>query len=204
MAMPYYTLRTDCMEFVSIILIGIGLSMDAFAVSVCKGLEMHRINYCNGFIIALYFGTFQAIMTLSGFFLGKNFEKYIVEFDHWIAFALLVFLGVKMIAEAYKKNDYVTESFERAINHKELFMLAVATSIDAFAVGIMFALINVKIFNASLIIGIETFLLSLMGVLIGNIFGYKYKSKAEITGGVILAAIGTEILLEHLGIIKFV
>lgn len=191
------------MGFISLFLIGVGLSMDAFAVAVCKGLNMRRINYAHSLVIALYFGVFQALMPLIGFFLGRSFEKYITRFDHWIAFVLLGFIGGKMIAEALKSKDgdekaeYDTEK----LNHKELFVLAVATSIDALAVGITFAFLRVNIWGAIAVIGVTTFALSLIGVVIGNKFGSRYKSKAELAGGIILVLMGVKILLEHLGII---
>ena len=193
------------MGFAELFLIGVGLSMDAFAVSVCKGLNMRdKINYKHAFIIALFFGGFQALMPAIGYFLGRNFEKYITAFDHWIAFGLLAFIGIKMIIDAIKEwrcEDKVEDSDRLDI--KELFMLAVATSIDALAVGITFAFLQVSIGAAVSIIGVTTFVLSIVGVVIGNKFGSKYKSKAELAGGIILVLIGLKILLEHLGIINF-
>ncbi|MGN0607573.1 MAG: manganese efflux pump MntP family protein [Oscillospiraceae bacterium] len=193
------------MGFAELFLIGVGLSMDAFAVSVCKGLNMRdKINYKHAFIIALFFGGFQALMPAIGYFLGRNFEKYITAFDHWIAFGLLAFIGIKMIIDAVKEwncEDKAEDSDRLDI--KELFMLAVATSIDALAVGITFAFLQVSIGAAVSIIGVTTFVLSIVGVVIGNKFGSKYKSKAELAGGIILVLIGLKILLEHLGIINF-
>ena len=192
------------MGFLEFLFIGIGLSMDAFATSVCKGLNMkNKINYAHSAVIALFFGGFQALMPLIGYFLGVNFEKYITRFDHWIAFLLLGFIGGKMIFEALKDNDEEDESESDKLDIKELFILAVATSIDALAVGITFAFLRVNICTGVLIIGVTTFMLSLIGVFIGNKFGSKYKNKAELAGGIILVLIGTKILLEHLGIINF-
>lgn len=193
------------MGFAELFLIGVGLSMDAFAVSVCKGLNMReRINCKHAFIIALFFGGFQALMPAIGYFLGRNFEKYITAFDHWIAFGLLAFIGIKMIIDAIKEwncEDKAEDSDRLDI--KELFMLAVATSIDALAVGITFAFLQVSIGAAVSIIGVTTFVLSIVGVVIGNKFGSRYKSKAELAGGIILVLMGLKILLEHLGIINF-
>ncbi len=192
------------MGFVELFLIGVGLSMDAFAVAICKGLNMRgKINFKHAGIIALFFGGFQAIMPLIGYFLGIGFEKYITRIDHWIAFILLCFIGGKMIVEAIKEWNEVDKQEEDRLDIKELFVLAVATSIDALAVGITFAFLNVNIWSAISIIGATTFVLSIIGVVIGNKFGSKYKSKAELVGGIILVLIGAKILLEHLGIINF-
>lgn len=195
------------MGFLELLLIGVGLSMDAFAVAVCKGLEMRKINYKNAFIIALFFGGFQAIMPLTGWFLGRNFEKYITSFDHWIAFILLGFIGGKMIYESLKRNDpdkaAGSDESSYALDIKELLLLAVATSIDALAVGITFAILKTSIWSSITIIGITTFVLSLAGVIVGNKFGNKFEKKAELAGGIILVLIGLKILLEHLGIINF-
>lgn len=191
------------MGFVELFLIAVGLSMDAFAVSVCKGLNMTKINYRQACIIGGFFGAFQAIMQLIGWALGKQFEQYITSVDHWIAFILLAFIGGKMALEALKGDDgdVKAENADR-LNYKELFMLAVATSIDALAVGITFAFLQVSIVPSVLLIGVTTFVLSVIGVAIGNKFGTKYKSKAEFVGGVILVLIGLKILLEGIGIIK--
>ncbi len=190
------------MGFFELLMIGIGLSADAFSVSVCKGLNMRKLNLGHAYIIALFFGGFQALMPLIGYFLGSGFSKYIESFDHWIAFVLLLFIGGKMIFDALHEKDD-NEETEYSLKIGELFMLAIATSIDALAVGITFAFLEVSIFFAILIIGVTTFALSLGGVIIGNRFGAKYKNKAEIAGGVILILIGTKILLEHLGVISF-
>lgn len=192
------------MGFIELLLIGVGLSMDAFAVSVCKGLNMReKLDFKQAGIIALFFGGFQALMPLIGYFLGVNFESLIKSFDHWIAFALLGFIGGKMIYEAVTEKDDDEESSDSRLNIKELFMLAVATSIDALAVGITFAFLSVNIWSSISIIGVTTFVLAFIGVILGNKFGSRYKSKAEIAGGIILVLMGTKILLEHLGVISF-
>lgn len=186
-----------------IIFIGVGLSADAFSVAVCKGLNMRKLNLKHGYIIALFFGVFQAVMPLIGYLLGTGFSCYIEAVDHWIAFALLAFIGGKMAVEAIRDKGDGEEEKSDALNLGELTVLAVATSIDALAVGITFAFLNVNIIPAVVIIGVTTFALSLAGVLIGNRFGAKYKNKAELAGGIILILIGLKILLEHLGIINF-
>ena len=187
------------MGLLELFLVGVGLSMDAFAVAVCKGLNMRRIQVKQSLVIALFFGAFQALMPLIGWFLGKQFERYITSFDHWIAFLLLAYIGGKMIREALGEEEPQNGGFDL----KELFLLAVATSIDALAVGITFAFLKVEIFSSIAIIGCTTFVLSLAGVVIGNRFGSRYQRKAELTGGVILILIGAKILLEHLGILSF-
>lgn len=187
------------MGFQEIFLIGVGLSMDAFAAALCKGLNMKKINLVHTIMIALFFGGFQALMPMFGWFLGKQFEDYIVSVDHWIAFGLLFYIGGKMVYEAVKGTKEEEETSEK-LDLKELTIMAVATSIDALAVGITLAFLKVNIFQSISIIGVTTFILSIIGVLIGNRFGMKFKSKAEIAGGVILILIGTKILLEHLGI----
>lgn len=190
------------MSFQEIFLIGVGLSMDAFAVALCKGLNMKKVNYVHTVIIALFFGGFQAVMPLLGWFLGKNFESYIKSVDHWIAFALLAYIGGKMAYEAIKGDDEdETGAQGDKLDLKELTIMAIATSIDALAVGITFAFLQVSIVSSITIIGITTFVLSIIGVMIGNRFGMKFKSKAEIAGGIILILIGLKILLEHLGIL---
>ena len=191
------------MTFIEIFLFGLGLAMDAFAVSVCKGLCMKKINYTHAFIIALFFGVFQAIMPFLGFFLGKTFEGYITSVDHWIAFVLLAYIGIKMIRDAVTEDEDVTCPVDQRLNIKELFVLAVATSIDALATGVMFGLMpDVNISFAVLFIGVITFVLSAIGVKIGNVFGAKFKSKAELAGGIILILMGAKILIEHLEIIE--
>lgn len=184
------------MGFLELFLIGIGLSMDAFAVSICKGLNMQKINKLYCFLIACFFGGFQALMPFIGWALGKQFESYITAFDHWIAFGLLAFLGGKMVIEALKEEEIQTE--EVRVDIRELFLLAIATSIDALAVGITFAFLQVKILSAITIIGCTTFGWAILGVVIGNFFGARFKKKAEIAGGVILIIIGVKILIEHL------
>ena len=191
--------------FVELFLLGVGLSMDAFAVSVCKGLGMRKLNKKQALIIGLYFGGFQALMPLIGWLLGSQFQQYITSIDHWIAFILLGFIGGKMMVEAVREwnEEETVEVMDAPIDHKNMFVLAVATSIDALAVGITFAFLNVSIMEACLIIGCTTFVLSVIGVVVGNFFGTRYKRKAEIAGGVILILIGLKILLEHLGMIAF-
>ncbi len=184
------------MGIAELFLIGVGLSMDAFAVAVCKGLNMKKVDKVYCLVIALFFGGFQALMPWLGWMLGSQFEKYIVSVDHWIAFALLAFLGGKMVLEALKKEEEKQE--EVKLDFKELFLLAVATSIDALAVGITFAFLNVNIVPAITLIGCTTFTITAGGVFIGNIFGSRFKEKAEILGGVILILIGVKILVEHL------
>ena len=190
--------------FIELFLLGVGLSMDAFAVSVCKGLAMNKVNKKQAVMIGLYFGGFQALMPLIGWFLGVRFQKYITSVDHWIAFGLLVFIGGKMILEAVRDSE-VQEIGEKdlPLDHKEMFVLAVATSIDALAVGITFAFLDTPIIEAIAIIGCTTFLLSILGVVVGNFCGTRYKKKAEIAGGIILVLIGLKILLEHLGLLPF-
>lgn len=187
------------MSILEIILIGIGLAMDAFAVSICKGLAMKKMNWKSAIIIALYFGIFQAVMPLIGFLLGTNFANAIQNIDHWIAFILLSVIGLNMIKEAIHPSD---ENMNDRIDIKTMLILAIATSIDALAVGITFAFLKVNIFTSISIIGIITFIISLIGVKIGNVFENKLKNKAEILGGIILILIGLKILLEHLNIIK--
>lgn len=190
------------MSLFDIFLIGIGLSMDAFAVAVCKGLCMKRINYKHTFVIALFFGGFQALMPLIGYFLGTFFESYITAVDHWIAFALLMYIGGKMLYDTFSSDDeeIVCPVISR-LNIKELFLLAIATSIDALAVGITFSFYkDTNIFSNISIIGVTTFVIAAVGVAIGNKFGTRFKKKAEIAGGVILVLIGAKILLEGLGV----
>ena len=184
------------MSLLELFLVAVGLSMDAFAVSVCKGLAMQKLSLSKAAIIGLWFGGFQAGMPLLGFFLGKQFETYITSIDHWIAFILLSLIGISMIREALSKEE---EKADDSLDVKTMFLLAVATSIDALAVGITFAFLQVHIVPAISFIGVTTFLLSVVGVKVGNVFGTKYKSKAEIIGGIILIGMGLKILLEHLG-----
>ena len=189
------------MSFIEILLFGIGLSMDAFAVAVCKGLSMKKFDVKNCFLIALFFGGFQALMPFIGYMLGNTFEKYITEIDHWVAFVLLLYIGIKMVREAFEEEDCNCCNGQR-LRIKELFILAVATSIDALAVGITFSFYpDINIFESISIIGVTTFLLSWIGVMVGNKFGSRYKQKAEISGGIILILLGAKILLEGLGIL---
>ena len=190
---------------IELFLLGVGLSMDAFAVSVCKGLGMRKLNKKQALIIGLYFGGFQALMPLIGWALGKQFERYITSIDHWIAFFLLLFIGGKMIIESFKKDKDSDEKpeYEEKLDLKELTLMAVATSIDALAVGVTFAFLRVNILTSITVIGSVTFILSALGVGVGHKFGVKYKNKAELCGGIILVLIGIKILLEHLGVISF-
>ena len=187
------------MGIVEIIFIAIGLAMDAFAVSVCKGLSMKKMSWKKAIIIALYFGIFQALMPVIGYALGIGFEESIKFIDHWIAFGLLAFIGGNMIKEALSKEEDDNQNDD--VNFKTMVVLAVATSIDALAVGVTFAFLNVNLILAISIIGILTFIISLLGVKIGNVFGDKFEKKAELAGGIILILIGLKILLEHLGIL---
>ncbi len=186
-----------------LVLIAVGLSMDAFAVSLCKGLTMKKLDYGKGTVIAFFFGLFQGIMPLLGWFLGKQFEQHIVAFDHWIAFVLLAYIGARMIYDALKSKDEPVEAcpVDQKINYRELLVLSVATSIDALAVGISFAFFQMPILPAVGLIAIITFVLCFAGVILGNRFGVKYKTKAEVAGGIVLILIGLKILLEHLGIL---
>lgn len=189
------------MGTVELLLIALGLSMDAFAVAICKGLNMTKLNYKKCLLIATFFGGFQALMPFIGWMLGTQFQSYITSFDHWIAFILLVFIGGKLIYESLKKDECDAPSTDE-LKLKELLVLAIATSIDALAVGITFALLpDTNIWISILLIGIITFVLSFIGVLIGNKFGSKYEKKAELAGGIILVIIGFKILLEHLNIL---
>lgn len=191
------------MGFFEIFMIGVGLSMDAFAVAICKGLAMRKLDMGKTFVIALFFGGFQALMPFIGWLLGKQFEQYIVSIDHWIAFVLLAFIGGKMILDVIKggEDEEVCPNCDERLDIKELFLMAVATSIDALAVGISFAFLQVKISFAITLIGCTTFGLSAIGVFVGHKFGAKYESKATLAGGIILILIGLKILLEHLGVI---
>lgn len=191
------------MGFVELLLIAVGLSMDAFAVAVCKGLCMKRLNMKQAGIIALFFGGFQAIMPLIGWLLGTQFERFITPIDHWIAFTLLVLIGGKMLWDAFHEEDEVACPADGKLNMRELTMLAIATSIDALAVGITFAFLSVDIVPAVSLIGVTTFVLALVGVAVGHRFGSRYEKPATIVGGVVLILIGLKILLDHLGVISF-
>lgn len=190
---------------IELFLLGVGLSMDAFAVSVCKGLGMRKLNKKQALIIGLYFGGFQALMPFVGWLLGSQFQKYITSIDHWIAFILLGFIGGKMMIEAVREwnEEEVVDVMDAPIDHKNMLVLAVATSIDALTVGITFAFLGTPIVEAITIIGITTMVISIAGVVVGNFFGSRYKSKAEFIGGLILVLLGLKILLEHLGILVF-
>lgn len=190
---------------IELFLLGMGLSMDAFAVSVCKGLGMRKLNKKQALIIGLYFGGFQALMPFVGWLLGSQFQKYITSIDHWIAFILLGFIGGKMMIEAVREwnEEEVVDVMDAPTDHKNMLVLAVATSIDALAVGITFAFLGTPIVEAITIIGITTMVISIAGVVVGNFFGSRYKSKAEFIGGLILVLLGLKILLEHLGILVF-
>ncbi len=190
------------MSLLEIFLIGVGLSMDAFAVSICKGLAVKKLYIKQALIVGLYFGGFQALMPLIGYGLGVSFRNQIESFDHWVAFILLVLIGINMIREAYG-NCEEGEASCPIFSLKAMLVLAIATSIDALAVGVTFAFLGINILIAIAIIGITTFVISIAGVKIGNVFGTRYKSKAEVVGGVILILIGVKILFEHLGYIGF-
>ncbi len=187
-----------------VFLIGVGLAMDAFSVAVCKGLTMPKIDKKQTAVIALFFGGFQALMPFLGWALGKQFESYITAVDHWIAFILLGIIGGKMIYDVIKNNGKEEECCTCGkLDLKELFTMAVATSIDALATGITFAFLKVNILSAISVIGITTFILAVIGVLLGHKFGAKWKDKASLAGGIVLILLGTKILLEHLGIFSF-
>lgn len=185
------------MSVIEIFVLAVGLSMDAFAVSICKGLSVYKMKPKHAVITGLYFGGFQMLMPIIGYLLGKQFESLITNIDHWVAFVLLVAIGANMIRESFSKDENVNDSF----SFKTMLPLAIATSIDALAVGITFAFLRVNIIMSSAMIGATTFIISAAGVKIGNVFGTKYKQKAEIAGGIVLILIGTKILLEHLGIL---
>lgn len=184
------------MSLIEIFILAVGLSMDAFAVSVCKGLSVNRVNVKHMFLCGIYFGFFQALMPTIGFFLGESFGKYITAVDHWVVFALLCIIGGSMIRESFE-----TEEQSPDFGVKAMLLLALATSIDALAAGLSLSLLNVPILQAALFIGVTTCVLSFAGVKIGNLFGCRYKTVSERVGGVILILMGTKILLEHLGVI---
>ena len=192
--------KTNGMTFVELLLIAIGLSMDAFSVSICKGLTTKRFSWRMALVCGLWFGFFQALMPIIGYFLGAQFQEMIEAYDHWIAFGLLFLIGANMIREAVWGKE---EQQDGSLGFKTMFLLAIATSIDALAVGVSFACIQVKLWSSVIIIGITTFLFSVLGVKIGNVFGSKYEKSAGIVGGIILILIGLKILLEHLGFISF-
>lgn len=187
------------MGLIELFLIAVGLSMDAFAVSVCKGLAMPKCTFKKAAIVGLWFGGFQALMPAIGYVLGAQFQEAIASIDHWIAFVLLALIGGNMIHEALDNDE---EEADASLDVKTMFLLAVATSIDALAIGITFAFLKVNIIPAVCFIGIVTFIISFAGVKIGNVFGVRYKNKAEIVGGIILILLGLKILLEHLGFLE--
>ncbi|HIQ97886.1 MAG TPA: manganese efflux pump [Candidatus Limivivens merdigallinarum] len=185
------------MSIFALFTLAVGLSMDAFAVSVCKGLALPKVKLWHMVLVGLWFGGFQALMPAIGYFLGAQFSSYISNFDHWIAFILLGIIGGSMIKEALEKDDE-EECPDAGLGVKTMFLMAVATSIDALAVGVTLAFLKVDVVSSVLFIGVVTFVISAVGVRIGNIFGTKYKSKAELLGGIILIILGIKILLEHL------
>jgi putative Mn2+ efflux pump MntP len=197
------------MSLLELFIIAVGLSMDAFAVAICKGLSMKKISLKKAGIVGLYFGAFQGGMPLIGYFLGVQFQDKITSIDHWIAFVLLGIIGINMIKESRNSSCEVaidtvgTVNADNSLSFKNMSVLAIATSIDALAVGITFAFLNVHITPAVSFIGIVTFTLSMIGVMIGNVFGEKFKSRAEFAGGFILVLMGTKILLNHIGFINF-
>ena len=185
------------MSLWELFIIAVGLSMDAFAVSVCKGLSVRKLEWKHCLLAGLYFGGFQALMPLMGYFFGIQFQHMITSVDHWIAFVLLGLIGAGMIKESREDEECLNDSFDI----RTMLMLAVATSIDALAVGVTFAFLNVQILPAVCFIGLVTFILSAAGIRIGHVFGAKYKSRAELAGGVILIIMGVKILIEHLGVL---
>lgn len=188
--------RNMYVGFFELLSLAVGLSMDAFAVSICKGLSVSKVCPKHMLICGLYFGGFQALMPLIGYLLGVNFRSMIASVDHWIAFVLLSLIGANMLRESFSKDK--DENVDASFGVKTMLLMAVATSIDALAVGVTFAFLNVAIVPAVSFIGITTFIFSAAGVLIGNIFGAKWKNKAEFAGGAILILIGLKILIEHL------
>jgi len=188
------------MDFLTLLLIAIGLSMDAFSVAICKGLALRRAPMGRCAIVGLWFGGFQALMPIVGYFAGVHFRGAIESVDHWIAFALLSLIGINMIREALGKEEDSEECDnceENPLAARKMVPMAIATSIDALAVGVTFAFLAVDIWSSALAIGVTTFALSVVGVKVGNIFGARYKSRAELAGGIILILIGLKILLEH-------
>lgn len=189
------------MGIAELIALAVGLSMDAFAVAVCKGLAMKKASLRAGFVCGAWFGGFQALMPLLGYFLGTLFAGVIEAFDHWVAFGLLAIIGINMLKEAFCGCEECADH-DADLSLRTMFVMAVATSIDALAVGISLAMAgNVNILTAVLLIGVITFTLSAVGVKVGNVFGSRFEKKAQIAGGVILILLGTKILLEHLGVL---
>ena len=200
----FFSQEDDNLGIFDVLVIAVALSMDAFAVSICKGLSVRKVKFPHLLAVGLYFGIFQALMPTIGYFLGKQFEKYITKFDHWIAFGLLLIIGVNMIREALSKEE-PNEEKNSSFSVGTMLVLAVATSIDALAVGVSFALSGMEKFSfffLAVSIGVVTCIISMLGLLVGNFFGAKYKAKAELAGGIILILIGTKILLEDLGLIN--
>lgn len=191
------------MTLLEIFLVAIGLSMDAFAVAICKGLAMPTVNKKQTLLIGAYFGVFQALMPLTGWLLGSQFARHVTKMAPWIAFVLLAWIGGSMIRESLSKKEEDEEPEPVELRHKELFMLAIATSIDALAVGVSFSMVElaIPIGAAAALIGCTTFAISVGGVFVGHIFGARYKNRAEFVGGAILLLIGVKILLEHFGVL---
>lgn len=185
------------MSILELFILAVGLSMDAFAVSVCKGLSLGKIKPKHMCIAGAWFGGFQALMPLIGYFLGSFFAEMIEKYDHWVVFVLLAFIGGNMIKESFGKDEKVDSSMDV----KSMLLLAIATSIDALAVGVTFAFLQVQIVPAVSFIGVITFIFSAVGVKIGSLFGTKYKSKAELFGGIVLVLIGIKILIEGIGVL---
>lgn len=190
--------KEETMDIFTLFTLAVGLSMDAFAVAVCKGLAMNKLTLKKAAAVGVWFGSFQALMPAIGYLLGVQFKDKIAFIDHWIAFILLGLIGINMIREACSKEEEETDD---SLEIKEMFVLAVATSIDALAVGVTFAFLSVNIWAAVAFIGTITFLLSMIGVKVGNTFGTRYKARAELAGGAILILLGIKILLEHMGIV---
>ena len=186
------------MSLTELFILAVGLSMDAFAVAVCKGLSMQKMEWKKAVVIGLYFGGFQGMMPVIGYLLGVQFQDKITAIDHWIAFVLLGLIGANMVKESMDKE---AEETDDSVSFQSMSVLALATSIDALALGVTFAFLNVQIVPAVSFIGVVTFVLSMAGVKIGNVFGCRYKSKAELAGGIILILMGTKILLEHTGLL---
>lgn len=192
------------MSLVELFILAVGLSMDAFAVAVCKGLAMKKADLKKALIVGLYFGIFQAGMPFLGYMLGVGFQSKITSIDHWIAFILLGLIGFNMAKEGLKGDcDCCCEDEDASLDFKSMIVLAIATSIDALAVGVTFAFLQVEIIPAVSFIGVTTLIISMLGVKVGSVFGSRYKSKAELAGGIILILMGIKILLEHLGILVF-
>ena len=185
------------MKVWELFVIAVGLSMDAFAVSICKGLSTKDVRREHMVVTGLYFGGFQALMPLAGYLLGSRFQSMIQRVDHWIAFVLLALIGANMVRESRGEAEHLDDSFTPGT----MLPLAVATSIDALAVGVTFAFLNVRIIPAAALIGVTTFALSAIGVRLGSVFGARYQARAELAGGIVLILMGVKILLEHMGIL---